>query len=59
MNQTRQYIEVYVRHGSQKLSIQCRPGKNLILDSLRLYNLKRHSPLQTSNFNSLRTVRII
>jgi len=41
MNQTRQFIENFVRHGPQKLSVQCGSGKNLVFYWFELYNLKR------------------
>jgi hypothetical protein len=44
MNHTRQFIEVYVHRGSQKLSIQCGPQKNIVLEWVRLYNLKCPKP---------------
>jgi len=39
MNQTN-FIQVFVCHGSQKLSVQCATHKNHAFDRFELYNLK-------------------
>lgn len=44
MKQTRQFIEVYVRRGLHKVSVQWEPQKNLVLEWFGLYNLKCHKP---------------
>jgi len=52
MNQSHQFIDVYVHH-EHTLLVQCGHHKNHVLDLFRFYNLKCHNHLKYEFYNTI------